>query len=112
MLNLSNQQRDFDRPLAECIYGTLTELLSAQVAEALYSHLGSHYSVSRDQIPYRLDTLVSTLQNTFGVGGKVIGRAIARRLYAQLRLEFTNTPEKTLLEYVEQAKAMLESKSA
>lgn len=75
------------------------------MVDALYTHLQTFHSVSRDQVPYRLDTLLTTLEKTFGVPSSlVISKSIARKFYFKLGLEFTADPHRTLLEYVDEAK--------
>jgi len=103
---------DFNRLLVQAIDETLIALFSVQVAERLYAHLQDHYSITKNEIPYRLDTLLSTLQNIFGPGGRIVGRAMASRFYSHLSLRFEDNATKTLPEYVEEAKAMLQSSSA
>jgi len=91
--------------LMESIDETITGLLSREVADALYTHLQTVHSISKDEIPYRLDTMFSTLERTLGLSSsKTIGKVIARNLHAKLGLPFQNNPDRTLLEYVEEAK--------
>jgi len=94
--------------LSESIDETITNLLSREVVEALYVYLQKVHAVSREDVPYKLDTLCSTLEKTFGfTGSRTISKAIARRVYAKLALPFHDNPGRTLIEYVEEAKAKL-----
>ncbi len=99
---------EFNDVLVESIDESITVLLSRQVMDALYLHLHATYSVSRDELPYKLDTLCKILQKTFGTSAQTIGQLIARRFYQKLQLEFTNHPNHTLLEYVDEAKKKLQ----
>lgn len=100
--------REFNDALVASIDETITTLLSPQVVDALYSHLERYHSISRDEIPYRLETLYSTLEKTFGTAGsKTISRAIARKFYQKLGLTFADNPGRTLVQYVEEAKVRL-----
>ena len=102
------QSREFNDALVESIDETITGLLSREVANALHTHLLKVHAISRDEIPYRLETLFSTLEETFGLtSSKTIGKVIARNLYAKLGLSFHDNPSRTLLEYVEEAKIKL-----
>jgi hypothetical protein len=104
-LELNRKLRDL---LLESIDETLTDLLSARVVDALYLHLQTTHSITRDEVPYRLETLSSTLDNVFGRSHKIICRAIAKKLYAKLGLTFLDNPvERTLIQYVEEAKTKL-----
>jgi hypothetical protein len=101
--------REFNDALVESIDETITALLSGAVVDALYAHLQTNYSISRNEIPYRLDTLFTTLEKIFGIrSSQTITKAIARKFYLKLGLEFTANPSGTLLEYVEEAKMKLQ----
>jgi hypothetical protein len=101
--------REFNDVLVESVDETITDLLSRAVVDALYGHLQAIYSISRDEVPYRLDTLFTTLEKTFGVpSSQIITKAIARKFYLKLGLEFTANPSHTLLEYVDEAKMKLQ----
>jgi hypothetical protein len=103
---------EFNDALLESIDETITDLLSRAVVKALYVHLQTTYSVSRDELPYSVDTLLTALEKIFGVrGSQTITKAIAEKFYLKLRLEFTGYPSRTLLEYVDQAKVKLQDSS-
>jgi hypothetical protein len=98
----------FNDTLVESIDETITDLLSRAVVDALYAHLQTFHSISRDELPDRLDTLLAALERIFGVrGSQTITKAIARKFYIKLGLEFSDNPNHTLLEYVEEAKMKL-----
>ncbi len=95
--------------MVESIDETITELLSRGVVEALYAHLQTFHFISRDELPYRLDTLFTSLEKVFGVrGSQTITKTIAKKFYFKLGLEFTDNPRHSLLEYVEEAKTKLQ----
>lgn len=100
--------REFNDVLLQSIEGTLTTLLSREVVKALYSYLQAAHAISRAEVPYRLDTLSSVLEQTFGgPSSATICRAIARKFYATLDLTFSDNPGRSLVEYVETAKINL-----
>jgi hypothetical protein len=113
-LQLALQGKEFNDILVESIDETITALLSQEVLNALYVHLEKVHSISKDEVPYRLETLFSTLQKTFGVtGSKTISRAVAKKFYAQLQLPFPDLHgnlDLTLTEYVEEAKIKLQER--
>ena len=91
--------------LLESIDETMTALLSREVADALYLHLQTVHSIPRDEVPYKIEAICSTLNKVFGASGTAtICKAIARRLFVKLELTFPNSPPRTLSEYVEEAK--------
>jgi len=91
--------------LIESIHETIAQLLSPKVAEKLFEHLEKVYSTKKDEVPSRLDMLLLALKTTFGSSSaQVIGKAIARRFYSRLGLEFSNDPQENLVDCVENAK--------
>jgi len=106
-------EKEFNSVLVETIDETITTLLSRGVADALYAHLQFTYSISKCEIPFRLDTLLSTLEKTFGFNSsRTISKAIARRLYARLGLAFSNNHDRTILEYVDEAKNKVDERGS
>ena len=104
------QNREFNNILVESIDETITNLLSPQAANAIYSHLEKVHCITKDEIPYRLDTLFSMVENTLGTpSSKTLSKAVAKKLYTKLDLNFPkhNGPSLTLGEYVEEAKVKL-----
>ena len=94
--------------LAESIEETLTTLLSWKVFEALYLYLQDVHSIPADEVPCKLEILCSTLTALFGPSGsRTICKAIARKLFTKLGLTFSGNPERTLPEYVGDAKIKL-----
>ena len=104
--------REFNDLLVQSIDETITDLLSRAVVDALYAHLQTVYSVPKDEVPNRLDTLLTALEKVFGASSQTITRAIARKFYLKLGLEFTNHPSYTLIEYVDEAKMKLRTSSS
>lgn len=111
-MELRQPQLVFNDALVESIDETITDLLSRTVVDALYAHLQTFHSISRDEVPYRLDTLLTTLEKLFGASSQTITNAIARKIYLKLGLEFTGKPSDTLLEYVDEAKRKLQDLSS
>jgi hypothetical protein len=101
-------EKDFNEALVKSIDETMTALFSREVVDALYTHLQATYSISKDEVPYRLDIMFSILEKTLGLpSSKTISKAIARKLYSKLALSFSDNPGRTLLESVEVAKIKL-----
>jgi hypothetical protein len=106
---VNSGEKDFNSLLVKCIHETISSLLSSQVAEAIYHGLDTRYAVRKDDIPSNLDVLLSVIKEAFGPSSNVIGKAIAKRFYSQLGLEFVDNQTKTLIEYVEQARLISKS---
>lgn len=102
----------FNVILIESIHDTIAKLLSPKVADALFEHLEKVYSIKKDEVPSRLDTLLLTLKTPFGSSSaQVMGKAIAKRFYSRLGLEFSDEPQRTLVGYVESAKLTMQKTS-
>ena len=97
--------------MVESIDETITDLLSRAVVDALYVHLETVYSIPKDEVPNRLDSLLTALEKIFGPSSHTITRAIARKFYLKLGLKFSNHPNYTLIEYVNEAKMKLRPSS-
>jgi len=104
--------KEFNDVLVESIDETLTVILDRATVDALYAYLQKIHSISRDEVPYKLDILSTTLEKLFGAGAPSMTKAIARRFYLKLGLRFTGNPSRTLLEYVHEAKKQLQNGSS
>ena len=83
-------------------------MLGKTVLIALYGALERRYNVTRDELPYRTDTLFQVLETTFGVhGAKTVGTRIAEKFYRKLDLTFNRHDSYTLVDYVEDAKTKM-----
>ena len=99
---------DFNGTLRKAIDETIIGLLGQTVHGALLRRLEEEYSVTSDELPYRLDTMFEILWKTFGVtGSRTIGRAIARNFFGKLGILFIANEEYTIKDYVEEAKMKL-----
>ena len=104
----SEVTKDFNVTLRTAIDETIRGLLGQTVHEALLRRLEREYSVTSDELPYRLDTMFEILWKTFGVtGSKTIGRAIARNFYGKLGIQFVAKDDYTIKDYVDEAKTKL-----
>lgn len=97
--------QEFNELLCQALDDSISELLGQNVLPSLYAALEKHYSISRDELPYRLETIYSILENVFGVrGSRTIEKHVARRFYKKLDLPFSEVDGYTLKDYVEAVK--------
>jgi len=108
-MTISNRKHEeFNKAMAEAIDEAIRELFSPQVLETLYNVLSTQYGVTRDELPYRLETAYKILTDVFGMrGAETIGRMIIRRLYQKLDLQFEGIPGLRIMDYVDIAKRKL-----
>jgi len=92
---------------------SLAAVLGLKVRDAVYLRLLMKYSLTRDEIPRRLNIFQRMLEDSFGPhASKVLTKAVARRLYSELHLPFTEHPAFGLPEYIQEAQSkLLETKS-
>lgn len=94
--------------VSHCVKEGLTEALGSIVVDALFDQMYENYDITLENLPNRLDTFFSVLEGAFGQKtNQVLSRVIARRLYANLSLEFVENPTKGLPEYVEEIRKKL-----
>jgi hypothetical protein len=94
--------QEFNKLFCQAIDQSITELVGSSVLSSLYDALEKYYSVNRDELPYRLETVYSVLEIFFGVKDvHAIEKRIIRRLYDILEFPFTNIVGYTLEDYVE-----------
>ena len=96
--------------VSHCVKEGLTEALGRIIVDALFDQMYEHYDTALENLPNRLDTFFSVLEGAFGLKvSQVLSRVITRRLYANLSLEFVESPTKGLPEYVEEIRKKLPS---
>jgi hypothetical protein len=97
--------RRFNEIVCQAIDETLEELVGPKVVKAVYVHLRDKFGVDRNELPYRIDTLLSVLEGVFGVkGARVIERKMAKRLYDRILLPFNEEQGLTLEDFLKLAK--------
>jgi hypothetical protein len=99
---------DFKKELLKAINETIFSLLGQAALYSLSDYLKQHYSISPSEWSDHLDLLLGFLGSCLGSASeKTVGRAIAKRLYWKLGMEFTNNPSYTLFDYLDKAKLAL-----
>jgi hypothetical protein len=104
--NAGPPKNDFHDLVMATLDSTLHELLGSVVRNAMVSHLTRSHGLNRKGAPTSVDELCRGLEISFGVGGRLLEYAIARRLYAKLSVDFTDDYGKRLSEYVGRLKEM------
>ena len=100
--------QDFNSALYAAIEDTISDVLGKTVLSDLFSTLTSKYDVSRDELPYRAETMYQVLETRYSViGAKTVGTLIARRLYHRLGLTFYPNEGYSLPDYAKAAKIRL-----
>lgn len=107
-VSLAKRHRtDFNDLLIASVEETISEILGARVTGAFWYHYQAFLGITREEMPYRLETLFQTLKGTFGVGGETLGRSIVRKLYSKAGVPLIYVPDRSLVDYVEELKQTL-----
>ncbi len=102
---------DFNAILVRCVQDAVAEVLGRDVANAMFVQMFENYDITKEEVPYRLETFFCILEGAFGYkGSRVLSRVIAKKLYASLSIRFHEKPEKRLTDYVEEAKKTMANK--
>jgi len=102
---------DFNTILVRSLEEVISDVLGKRVLPPFLSYLATRYHITLDEIPYQFETVLDTMEELFGVGGRTIGKLVVRRFYAKMGLELTES-SRPLIDYVERAKIMLQNKDS
>jgi hypothetical protein len=98
----------FNEIVSRCVKEGLTEALGSVIADALLDQIYENYDLTLEDLPNRVDTFFSILEDAFGLkASRILSGVIAKRLCANLSLEFVESPTKGLPEYVEEIRKIL-----
>ncbi len=98
---------DFNDLLVDSVDEAISEVLGNRVTAAFWYHYQAFLGISRDEMPYRLDTLFTSLKGAFGVGGETLGRVIVKKLYAKANVPLDLKVDRSFTERVEELKRIL-----
>jgi hypothetical protein len=102
------QEREFNDLLLDSVDEAFTDVLGMKFTDRFFTLLEAELQITKTAIPNRLDRFTSVLPTVFGSrAALVIGRAIAKRLYARLEIQFVEKEGYTLLDYGIEAKSTM-----
>jgi hypothetical protein len=95
----------FNEMLVKSIEEAVTELLGEKGLTSLYQHLAEHYDITRDEIPYRLDSLHAAIEQTLGDrASKILDIEIVKYLARQIKVPLPDTRDISLQTYLLRAR--------
>jgi hypothetical protein len=104
-------EREFDESLLDSIDEGLADILGERVKGTFYKLIEQKFNMARSSLPNRLDVLASVLSAVLGNSGAlVMDKAIAKRFYSRLGLQFVQKPNHSLQNYVTDAKMVMLTK--
>jgi len=99
-------QDNLRKILLEAIEESLSSLGDSP-KQAIFFHLEKSFKIKKDSIPANLTEFAKALEKVFGPGAFYLEKLIVKRLYEKLELEFEESEEWNLLEYVNNVKKRL-----
>jgi len=91
----------FNELLVKSIDEAVTELLGEKGRDTLFQHLAEQYDITRDEIPYRLDSLYASIEQTLGdKASRILDREIAKFLSREISVPLPDTRDYTLQTYL------------
>ena len=102
-----SQLKMFDDHVRKAIDAGLS-IIGETGKEFVYYTMKCQHSIPVADMPQRMETFHTVLLGTFGFGSRIIEKFAAMRLYEELGLGFPERRDWTLVNYVENAKKMLE----
>jgi hypothetical protein len=101
--------QDFNELFCQAFDESVSGILGSTVLISLYAALQKHYSITRDEVPYRMETVYFILDSVFAVkGSRIIEKQIIRRFYNKLGLPFNDADGYALKDYVDAAAKKLQ----
>lgn len=95
---------EFEKPLVEAVDESFLSLLGESVRKAIYVYWEKEFSLSRAEIPLRVNDVAIALDRTFGSSSGTVARCIARKLYSKLGLDFQEESNCGFAGYVTEAR--------
>jgi hypothetical protein len=95
----------FNEILVKSIDLAITEILGERVLTTLYQHFAEHYDITREEIPYRLDSLYTALDQTFGFkAARTLEHRIAKHLFSEFGVPLPTKLDYPLETYLDKIK--------
>ena len=95
------------KALAEAIDEGLL-MLGESGRDVIYFRLKQSYALKREDVSSNPEIFVSCLREIFGSGAEVIERAVIKKLYDKLGIEFKEKKDFGFMEYLNEARKFLE----
>jgi len=101
---LSEKSARFNEILVKSIDASIIELLGENVLSALNQYLTDRLDVTREELPYRLASLYTVLEEIFGFkGARTLQHRIAEHLSNEISVPLPDAADYTLQMYVQKA---------
>lgn len=99
------EKQSFEENLLESIDEGL-KILGESCRHPIYYYIEKSCQVKREEIPDRIEAFDKCLEGLLGAGAKAVEKLIAKNLYSGFGLNFEEHENWTLVEYVNNAKAV------
>lgn len=96
----SVKEQDFSKLLHDSIIQAFAEILGESNSKVFLEYFAAHHSIQTKNIESQIAEFSYAL-SSLGTGGQVLARAIAKKFFAKLGLEYEEDLTMTLYPYVE-----------
>jgi hypothetical protein len=98
----------FEKLLLESIDEGL-DCLGEKTKQAVYSHLKNTYSLSKEDIPYRIEDFTAAIENTFQKGALLLEIKIMKVLFAKIGYRYIRMEKPENLQFASYVHALRNS---
>jgi regulatory protein YycI of two-component signal transduction system YycFG len=107
-IQLQKQNPNFEKTIQEAIDETFS-LLGENSKKTIYQHLENDYKIAKKEIPSKIAAFADALEQSFGVGAKLIEMNIIKALHEKNQdfMFFPKKGEIVFTEYVEKLQGFL-----
>ncbi|MBN1784810.1 MAG: hypothetical protein JW815_03645 [Candidatus Bathyarchaeota archaeon] len=85
--------------------------LGENTKQAVYLHLKNNYSLSKEDIPYRIENFTAAIENTFQKGALLLEIKIMKVLFAKIGYRYINIENPENLQFASYVYALKNSGS-
>jgi hypothetical protein len=94
----------FSQVLIDSVKETLASIPSRPVSKELTCRAHAFLAIPEDEIPNQLDSLFTSLRNSFGLEGDEICKLIVKKMYQKTGIPFYAIGGRSMIQYVEELK--------
>jgi len=94
----------FSQVLIDSVKETLASIPSRPVSKELTCRAHAFLAIPEDEIPNQLDSLFTSLQNSFGLEGDEICKRIVKKMYQTTGIPFYEIGGRSMIQYIEELK--------
>ncbi|MGA2784900.1 MAG: hypothetical protein ABSF09_09415, partial [Candidatus Bathyarchaeia archaeon] len=100
MSSVKTDHTAFSQVLIDSVNETLASVPSRPVSKELACRARAFLAIPEDEMPNQLDSLFTSLQNSFGLEGDEICKQIVKKMYQTTGIQFYEISGRSMIQYV------------